>query len=202
MKKCFFYLLLSCCISFIGIAQGPDFVIPRNEDVTIEAEDGTLIIARDVYSQKSKLKRTVQLINPKTNTLIGEASIRLEASNPEENMYEVLQHSPEKFSGVLIIESEGQVLYTNNIVDGKSLGGETEAGRMAGSLGGGPGPVYNPNVPCNFTTIHDCVAWFIEGMSWFKYALCLLHAPACYARQWGNCTWQVCVNHYQYTNPN
>ena len=49
MKKYFFYLLLSCCISLTGFTQDPDFVIPKNEEVTLEAEDGTLIVARDIY---------------------------------------------------------------------------------------------------------------------------------------------------------
>ncbi|MGZ5135954.1 MAG: hypothetical protein ACXWCG_12425 [Flavitalea sp.] len=198
MKKYFFYLLLSCCISLTGLAQDPDFVIPKNEDVTLEAEDGTLIVARDIYSQKSKLKRSVQLFNPKTNTLIGEAFIRLEGSNPDENMYDILQNESERFSGVLIIESEGKIIYSNQIVDGKALGGQTEDGVPVANLSGRSSP--GSGLPCNFHTIHNCVSHVIEGMNWFQFGLCLLRAPACYAQQWVYCSWQVCVNHIQYPN--
>jgi hypothetical protein len=64
-----------------------------------------------------------------------------------------------------------------------------------------PGPIYNPNLACNAITIHDCVSYEIEDMNWIEYGACLVSAPACYATLWASCTWEVCHNHMQYTNP-
>ena len=203
MKKYFVFLVFFSFITCLkAFSQDGDFVIARNPDLTIKAEDGTLVIIRDVYSMKADLKRNVQLVNPKTNGMIGEAFIRLQAVDPDENMYDILKETPGKFSGTLSIESDGVVIYSKQIVNGVAEPAQVVAGRAAGELTGGPGPVYNPNLRCTIGNIHDCVAYKIEGMNWLQFGLCLLSAPACYGRQWAVCTIDVCINHMQYTNPN
>lgn len=197
MKKYFLYVFSFCCFSSMkAISQEADFVIPQNEVVKLKAEDGTTIVATDIYSMKSKLKRSVRLFNPKTNELIGETIIRLESADPEQNMYEQLEKDPDAFTGVLIIEADGITIYKREIQKGEVVGGENY-GRQ-----GGPGPVYNPNLSCSVGNIHDCVAYRVEGMNWLQFGLCLLRAPVCYAEQWAYCTYSVCWNHMQYTNPN
>lgn len=203
MKKFFLFLSFTCLITGLtSFGQEPDFVIDKNADYTAQAENGTLVIARDVYSMKTALKRSIQLINPKTQQVIGEAFITLQGTDPGQNIYDALKETPEKFSGVLVIEADGKVLYRKEILNGISDAGGVVGERMAGNLAGGPGPVYNPNLMCSLGNIHNCVSYRIEEMSWWRFALCLVRAPACYAGQWAFCTYDVCVNHMQYTNPN
>lgn len=192
MKKYFvslvFFSFITCLQCF---SQEADFVIARNADLTIQAENGTLVTVRDVYSMKSALKRNVQLVNPKTKELIGEAFIRLEGADPDENMYDILKDNPSKFSGTLTIEADGIIVYQKQIVSGVAEPATVTAGRTTGELAGGP---------CTFRNIHNCVSHIIEGMSWWRYGLCLLSAPACYARQWAFCTFDVCINNTHYPN--
>lgn len=175
-------------------------MIPKNDDVTIRAEDGTLITGQDVYSLSSKLKRKVTLTDPKSGRVIGEVFIRLESVDEDRYMYDVLEKDPENFSGLLVIESAEGIIYQRTIVNGKVV--DPSSGRTALSLGGGPGPVYNAGVPCNLTTIHNCVSYRVENLNWLQMGLCLLRAPVCYLEHWAFCTYDVCVNHMQYTNPN
>lgn len=203
MKKNFIYFFTTCLLySTVAISQDAEFVIPQNPDQVIVSEDGTNIISHDVYSMSSKLKRKVKLVNPKTQAVIGEVFIRLESFNPDINMYEQLDNAPGKFSGSLIIETAEGVIYKKDIVDGQTVDEGSVSGKTTGGLGGGPGPFYNPNLSCSFSNIHDCVAYNIEGMNWVNYALCLVRAPLCYLQQWATCTYEVCVRHMQYTNPN
>lgn len=203
MKKYFLFLVFFCSISGLkSYSQESDFVIARNPDVTIQADDGTLIVASDVYSRKSALKRNIRLIHPKTNELIGEAFIMLESSDPDGNLYETIRENLGKFSGTLTIESGEVVIYRKQIVNGVADPAQVIAGRAAGELAGGPGPVYNPNLRCTLGNIHDCVSYRVEGLNWFQFALCLVSAPACYGRHWAFCSFDVCINHMQYTNPN
>lgn len=203
MKK-YFLNLLCCCLlfSFSSFSQEGEFVIPKNEDATIRAEDGTVILGQDVYSLASKLKRKVTLIDPKSNTIIGEVFIRLESADADSYMYDVLEKEPERFSGQLIIESAEGIIYQRTIFNGKVVEPQSSSGRAAPVLGGGPGPVYNGSLPCTFNNIHNCVAYRIENLNWLQLGLCLFRAPVCYLEHWAFCTYDVCVNHMQYTNPN
>jgi hypothetical protein len=202
MKKYFIILFFPIITGLKSYSQDAEFVIAKNADVSITADDGTQIVAKDVYSMQGDLKRTVQLFNPKTNQLIGEASIRLQAAPGVDNMYELIEQNPEKFSGTLTIECEGKIVYQKQISNGvASTTDASTTGRAAGELGGGPGPVYNPNLRCTLGNIHDCVAYRIDDMNWWQFGLCLIRAPACYAQQWAYCTVSVCINHMQYTNP-
>jgi hypothetical protein len=203
MKKNLIYFFTSCLLySTTAICQDADFVIPQNPDQTITADDGTRITSHDVYSMTGKLKRKVTLVNPRSNSVIGEIFIRLESANPDVNMYDQLDKAPEKFSGSLTIETAEGVIYKKYIIDGETVDEGSVSGKATGGLGGGPGPFYNPGLSCSFSNIHDCVAYKIEGMNWVNYALCLVRAPLCYLQQWAVCTYEVCVRHMQYTNPN
>lgn len=202
MKKVLFTLMLA--LSLFGyqhaFSQDAEFVIPKNEDVTLEGKDGIIITASDVYSMTSKLKRKITIYDTKTKTMIGEVFIKLESSKSNDNIYTILQNDPGSFSGSLSFEMEDQVVYEKSIVNGNTVKLDQVASRQA--FQGGPGPVYNPNLPCTIRTIHDCVAYNIEGMGWLRFLSCLASAPACYGRQWLFCSWDVCRNHMQYTNPN
>lgn len=201
-KKTLFALTLAFSLfSFQeAFCQNAKFVIPQNEDLTIDGMDGIKITASDVYSMKSKLKRKVTIFDTKTNTMIGEAFIKLESSNSSDNIYTIVKNDPANFSGSLSIEIDEQVVYVKNVVNGIAVEEDQFASKQA--FQGGPGPVYNPNVPCTLRAIHDCVAYNIERMNWFQLAVCLISAPACYGKQWATCGWEVCNNHMQYINPN
>ena len=197
-------LTLTLAFSFFSYQQAfcqeAEFVIPKNEDVTIEGKDGIVITASDVYSMNTKLKRKITIYDSKTKTTIGEVFIKLESSKSNDNLYTILQNDPDSFSGSVSFEVDEQVVYEKNIVNGTTVKVEQVASKQA--FQGGPGPVYNPNLRCTIRTIHDCVAYNIEGMGWIQLLVCLMSAPSCYARQWAFCTWDVCRNHMQYTNPN
>ena len=201
-KKLVYFLTALLFYSLDASSQDAEFVIPGNPDQTIISDNGIQISSHDVYSRSDKLKRKVTLVNPKSNTVIGELFIRLESANPDQNMYEQLDKDPGTFSGTLIIETAEAVIYRKDIVDGKTVDEEGMSGKATGGLGGGPGPFYNPNLSCSFSNVHDCVAYVIENMNWLNYALCLVRAPLCYLQQWATCTYEVCVRHMQYTNPN
>ena len=203
MKK-IVLLTLTLAFSFFSMqhafCQDAEFVIPKNEEVTIEGKDGIIITASDVYSMNSKLKRKITIYDSKTKTMIGEAFIKVESSKSSDNIYYILQNDPAGFSGFISIEVDDQVAYVQNIVNGNPVKGDQVASKQ--SFQGGPGPVYNPNLRCTFRNIHDCVAYNIEKLNWFQFGVCLVSAPACYAKHWADCGWEVCHNHMQYTNPN
>ena len=197
-------LTLTLAFSFFSYQQAfcqeAEFVIPKNEDVTIEGKDGIIITASDVYSMTSKLKRKITIYDTKTKTMIGEAFIKFESSNSSDNIYTMLQNDPAGFSGFISIEFEDQVVYVKNIINGNPVKGDQFASKQAFQQG--PGPVYNPNLRCTLRNIHDCVAYNIEKLNWFQLGICLASAPACYGKHWATCGWEVCHNHMQYTNPN
>jgi hypothetical protein len=62
--------------------------------------------------------------------------------------------------------------------------------------GGGMQPDYQQYVPCNLSTIHNCVHTKIEGMGFFEYSLCLLTNVDCYGIVWVQCIWDVCDSQY------
>lgn len=193
MKKYFLFLVFfSLITSLKSFSQEGDFVIAKNPDVTLTADDGTLIVAKDIYSSKAALKRSIQLFNPKTNQLTGEAFIRLEAAEGVDDMYHLIKENPDKFTGTLVIESGGVVIFRKEIVNGVAEPAVFVAERTTGQSGG----------PCTLGNIHNCVSHRIEGMSWWRFGLCLIRAPVCYAQQWAYCIIDVCINHVQYRNPN
>ena len=202
MKKVLFTLMLA--LSLFGyqhaFSQEGEFVIPKNEDVTLEGKDGIIITASDVYSMTSKLKRKITIYDTKTKTMIGEAFINFESLNSKDNIYTMLQNDPAGFSGFISIELDDQVVYVKNIINGNPVKGDQVASKQ--SFQNGPGPVYNPNLRCTFRNIHDCVAYNIEKLNWFQLGICLVAAPACYGKHWADCGWEVFHNHMQYTNPN
>ena len=202
MKKVLFTLMLA--LSLFGyqhaFSQEGEFVIPKNEDVTLEGKDGIIITASDVYSMTSKLKRKITIYDTKTKTMIGEAFIKFESLNSKDNIYTMLQNDPAGFSGFISIELDDQVVYVKNIINGNPVKGDQVASKQ--SFQNGPGPVYNPNLRCTFRNIHDCVAYNIEKLNWFQLGICLVAAPACYGKHWADCGWEVFHNHMQYTNPN
>jgi hypothetical protein len=155
-----------------------------------EKRTGIEVTVSDVYSRLTALRRKVVIYDPSTATVIGEAYINLDAANPGENMYDQIENNSINFSGSLSMEVDGQVAYVRSIVNGQA---EQRTG---------PGPVYNPSLPRTISTVHDCVAYEIEGMNWVTYTLCLVRAPEYYIEQWLSCHWKVCHKHMQYRNPN
>jgi hypothetical protein len=174
-------------------ALSADFVIPKNQAYTFTKDNGVKVTVSDIFSRVSSFKRKVN-VNPGISKGKIEPIYISFISNSSENIYSQMKSHPNSVNGVLILETGGLLVLKKHIVNG--AWGKTEI--IASRL---PGPIYNPNLACNAITIHDCVSYEIEDMNWIEYGACLVSAPACYATLWASCTWEVCHNHMQYTNP-
>jgi hypothetical protein len=106
-----------------------------------------------------------------------------------------MKNSPNTVNGTLQVEVEGQVIYKKRIINGVGQKGQKIPFKSSDGINAS-------RVPCTVSTVHDCVAWEIDDMNWIEYGACLVGAPACYATLWASCTWEVCHNGKQYTNPN
>ena len=186
------------CILLIAVSctksKENDFVVPRNPETVIKGKNDTYVTVSDVYSRFSEMKRKVE-IRDQLNTKIGTAYMIVSSTDKTRNLYDKLKDKDSDFCGRFSIEVEGQVIYTREIKNGTFLKAEKIAYK-------GKGPVYNPNVACTVSTVHDCVAYIMEDMNWWQLTSCAIRATLCYGLIWGNCTWDVCNQHLEYTNPN
>lgn len=197
MRKFSIFLIMFTCLTMVACkkekAKVEDEYIPKNETVIIQGKNGIIVTASDVYSKMSKFKRRIQIEYPEGNAKLPEIFISFE-SDDNDNIYKKFGESPNSISGFFLIETGGQVIYKKRIINGESQKGENIKYKV-------PGPVYDPNVACTVSTVHNCVSWEIEDMNWIEYGACLISAPGCYATLWASCTWEVCHNHIRYTNP-
>src|SRR5688572_14524431 len=107
MKKFFIYgLIAGSLFSTTAFSQEKEFVIPKNDDVTLDVYENTKVVATDVYSMRSKLKRNVKVVDERTHAVLGDIFISLESSNPDIDLYQQLENEPEKFTGELKIETD------------------------------------------------------------------------------------------------
>jgi hypothetical protein len=199
MRKFIFFNLLLWAITSDCYCQdkATNFYIPKNQDYTVTT-DGYMFTAADVLSARDKMVRKIVMTQPNSRTGPSEILIELESTNLQRDLYDQLQNSPSTFCGTMKLIMNGTTLSTLLIINGQPSG----QGQTSRLYSEPPAPVYNPNLPCTLRTVHDCVAFVIEGMNWLEYGVCMIRAPVCYLAQWTSCFRQVCRNHMQYTNPN
>ncbi len=197
MKKIIFIAAISVCSFIIACKKDKSLsqeeYIAENAPVTIPGKNGILVTASDVYSLQSKFRRKIQIEDTKTNTKLPPVFMTFESYDTE-NIYKKFKTDPSSISGIFLVETGGQIIYREEIINGKAQKGERISYKVRD-------PFYNPKVQCTVATIHNCVSWEIEDMNWIEYGACLVGAPACYATLWASCTWEVCHNRMQYTNP-
>jgi hypothetical protein len=193
MKKIFYALGYFLFTSSIAFSQEGEFVIPKNDDVTLKTETESTILVQDVYSMTSKLKRKITVYSPKSSSVMSEVYISLESTSPGINMYEQLEKDPDSFSGKLTIETKEGVIYQRQIIEGKVLAGSSETTDENSGIESRSG-----DLPCTLSNIHNCVSHTIEGMGWLEFGLCLIRAPWCYGAVWVNCSYKVCIQHVAY----
>jgi hypothetical protein len=210
MRKISYLLLAICCIIVFACkkektkteetylpkvekARAEKIYFPKNEPITIQGKNGITVTASDVYSKFSEFKRKIEISNPSGKGKFSEIFLSFK-SDHNKNVYDEFKEDRNSVSGLFEIETGGQVIYKKRIINGKIKKGESIGYKV-------PGPVYDPNVACTVSTVHNCVSWEIEDMNWIEYGACLISAPGCYATLWASCTWEVCHNHMRYTNP-
>jgi hypothetical protein len=191
------FLTLICSLFLFAVScekgainTSPDFVVAKNPDVTVTKPNGVSVTASDVYSRKSSFKRKISILSGRNTGNMPNVYITF-ISSDNDNIYEKMKTRPTEVNGNLIIETEGQVILTKRVVNGK----------WGGTKLINPSSV-KASAACTVSTVHDCVAWEIDDMNWIEYGACLLSAPGCYATLWASCTWEVCHNHKVYDNPN
>src|SRR5687767_9511330 len=122
--------------------------------------------ATQVYSKLSSIGRRIEIINKKTNALLGEVFISLGCNNPNDNLYRKLKYEPEKFSGHISFELIHQMKLTKRILNGKLveieklLCNDTESAKSM-------------NSDC-LAGINSCISNTYEDMSWLSFALCTI----------------------------
>ena len=170
-----------------------DFLIPKNSDVTITKPNGLSVHVSDVFSKRTEFRRKITITPSNTSGNLSDIYVTFISSDGD-NIYDKMKTNPTGVNGRLIIETEGQIILTKQVVNGKW--GSTKLEKRNAAIS------RVVSVACTVKTIHDCVAWEIEDMNWIEYGACLVSAPACYATLWASCTWEVCHNHKTYVNPN
>jgi len=185
----FSFLILSLGLIFITSCKkaetpNPDFYVPQNKSITVEGKNGITLTASDVYSRKSSFKRQIDLNDPISKRSF-QTIYQTFISDTDIDVYEKIKSDPNSINGTFTIEVDGQIVFFRKIVNGVSQKPNFEEFDIS----------QRATIPCNLTTIHDCVAWTIDDMNWIEYGACLLTAPGCYATLWASCTWEVCHNH-------
>lgn len=165
-----------------------DFYIPQNPDYTL-TKDGLVYRAIDVYSRINEFQRKI-LISDLNGRLVYPEIVITFTSDDNDDIYKKITEASTQINGRFSIRSN-DFEYFDGVIENSSFV----------NLTNGTPPVSNPNVPCNLTTIHDCVSYKIEEMNIVDLAGCFATAPGCYALTWASCTYDVCHEKIEYTNP-
>lgn len=202
MKKSILASLLLVALFFTSCKKNPTTNLvsnetPKNEKITVKGEGGITVTAEDVYSNNTEFKRKITIFDSVSQTTLPSIFIKFTSFNKEVNIYEQLENDKSNVNGILIVEMEGVEILSQKIIDGKEKSLKRNKNFLSEI-----GPVYNKNTPCTARTVHDCVAYKIDGMNAVEYALCLGGAPACYLGTWAACGYDVCSRKIRYTNPN
>jgi hypothetical protein len=161
----------------------------------------------DIYSSLSAIKRRIDVINKRTNAVLGKMFITLSCNDPNDNLYKKINYEPEKFSGLITLESSHLIKFTKKILNGKQVKAENEITKIVDSNakpgfepGHEPDPILNPNPAtpnrtdgiCSVASIESCAKTTVDNMYWLDFAVCALESQFCLARAFGTCTKSLC----------
>lgn len=177
------------CISLINFScqKNLDLALqaPRNAELSVPGTKELVFKATEIYSKMSAIKRRIEIINRKTNVLLGELFITLGCNDPNDNLYRKIKYEPEKFSGQITFESNHYLEFTKKILNGKvvkvkklSCNGPDTNQRMEGS--------------CSQSQINSCFESTVDDMNWLEYASCTVQGLWCFPRILFKCRKTLC----------
>jgi hypothetical protein len=177
------------CISLIHISchknQDLDFQAPQKADLLISGTKELVFKATEIYSKLSAIRRRIEIINRKTNALLGEIFISLGCNDPNDNLYRKIKYEPEKFTGQITFESNHHLEFTKKILNGKvvkvkklACNSPESNQRMEGS--------------CSQSQIYSCFESTVDDMNWLEYASCTVQGLWCFPRILGTCKKELC----------
>jgi hypothetical protein len=177
-----------------GISEDKQMEFPQNKTLIINSSNFVDVRTSDISSDFSTFKRKIEIIDKKDNSIFKTFILTVTSEKTNESVYESLKSK--KFTGSLIVESDGAVILKFQSLNGKSAVPYNLNSKSETNLS------YETHaVPCSLKTVHDCVSFKIHDFNWIEYGLYLAEAPLCYAGLWASCSWNVCVKHKQYQNP-
>jgi len=155
----------------------------KNTTYTIQSSEIFDIRASDVYTEADSLKRKIEIIDKRSNTISETFYISIISEEFSSNLYTQLRDK--SLTGLFKIESNNKVLYKLITKNGEIV----------------PQPkndisknIKSNMIPtCTLSLVHGCVAQKIEQMNIFEYGICLAGAPACYAGLWAECAGLYCI---------
>lgn len=160
--------------------------IYQQAPLTIHSSDIVDIRASDIITSADSLKRKIEVIDRRNNSVHDTFIITLKSNNYSSNMYSQLRDKT--FSGSLSIESDNEVLFSLESKNGSLVEPLPSSGTV--------GEIRRSEdlIPtCKVSLIHGCVSQKIKEMSIFAYGLCLYAAPECYGGLWAECAFNFCV---------
>jgi hypothetical protein len=202
MKKLF---VLVGCISLIAFSchknhlsdpithQKPGLTNPGRKKVSLKVID--------IYSKLYAIKRRIDFINEKTNSVLGKMFITLSCNDPSDNLYRKIENEPEKFSGLITLESSHLIGFTKRILNGQLVKVENVENKVVdGNSKTGvatdpePDPAYAPSCDsanstdaiCPWQSIQSCANAIVENMYWLDFALCAIKGH-CLTKAIGTC---------------
>lgn len=208
MKKLF--VLVGCISLFLSSChknkdpdlrtqQKPGLIKPESKKLTFKITD--------IYSKLSAIRRRIDVINKRTNVVLGKMFITLSCNDPNDNLYRKITYEPEKFSGQITLETSQLIEFTKKILNGKLVKVEKQT-RKDGDISSKPGmlgpkpnlnsdriqdPGYTFDTSCSYLQIAACVQTSLDNMDWLDYAFCLIKGKFCLVQNFGFCAGHMCT---------
>jgi hypothetical protein len=208
MKKLFVLVgFVSLILFSCHKIQDPDLKSHQNPGLLSQDNKGVSFKIIDIYSSLSAIKRRIDVINKRTNMVLGKMFITLCCNDPNDNLYRKINYEPEKFSGQITLESSHLIKFTKRILNGKQVKSENEVIKIVGpdtKPGFEPGADRDPisslnpdtgsrtDAICSVASIESCAKTTLDNMYWLDYALCAIKSQICLAQTLGICTKTLC----------
>jgi hypothetical protein len=169
---------------------------------------GVSLKITDIYSSLSAIKRRIDVINKRTNVVLGKMFITLSCNDPNDNLYKKINYEPEKFSGLITLESSHLLKFSKRILNGKQIKFENEVRRDVDAdlipgleTGLEPDSVSTAKSDlgsrtdsfCSYSSVAACALTNLNNMYWLDFALCTIKDNICLMQNLGLCIWRLCI---------
>lgn len=177
------------CISLIHFScqknQDLDLQAPRKADLLVHGTKELVFKATEIYSELSAIRRRIEIINRKTNAVLGEIFITLGCNDPNDNLYRKIKYEPEKFSGQITFESNHHLEFTKKILNGKVV----KVKKLACNS---PDTNQRMEGSCTQSLIYLCFENTVGDMNWLEYASCTVKGLWCFPNILVKCKEKLC----------
>jgi hypothetical protein len=146
---------------------------------------GIIFKVTEIYSNLSAIRRRIDVINKKTNSILSEVLITLGCDDPNDNLYRKIGFEPENFSGQITIETNHLLEYTKKVLNGKLVKVERIACKD-------PEPNNAMDGSCPLSSINSCINDTYYDMNWLDFAICTIKGSYCYFKSYANCKAKLC----------